>query len=169
MRVLILTVLTIIFSFIILSIPSQGNPDYNTPQCNYCHNKLSVDVYENERDECGNCHNMQPATHNPLTCDNCHGVDNQVAYHTTHANVTCQTCHGINGEGKPSQPINDCAGCHSSQVHDIHTQCIDCHEPSIKSRTAPTTESLRPKKDYSKYTLYFMLKTLYKIINGGIT
>ncbi len=137
-------------------------------ECIYCHQKLSI-LFEDEDTQCTGCHVVitNPSEHNNNICNNCHTIINQTTFHTTHKPVVCSTCHGLNGEGKPVQAFTDCTGCHTSQVHDIHTNCVTCHGTSVQGKQVPI-KTLVNQTDYSKYTLYSILQSIYQSLIGGI-
>jgi hypothetical protein len=137
-----------LFILLLLTVAS-GRPDYNTPECNYCHDKFNVNVYEDERDECGSCHSMQPTTHEPKTCPVCHKVKDDVTYHITHTNISCESCHV--GATKP--PTTSCISCHPKPIHEIHNQCSDCH-----STVSQKTNS----KQFEKFTLLNLFQTILR-------
>ena len=160
------------------------------PVCtNGCHTERGISFGVSGAEWCGSCHlyvskgkidiATMEGSHNKNICKLCHTVQDTNEYHTLHANVTaaveganyCNRCHGETGQGLPLSKFNDCAGCHSGKVHDIHEDnidliCLNCHgvapsKPSQTSIESPTEQIYATVVDYKKYTILELIKSLF--------
>jgi len=173
------TLLPFLLLTIFISFTAQANPERTTFCNSGCHEKVSMEKYSDENDECGSCHQYISAgkinipalesTHNPNTCKLCHSINNNKdEYHTLHGNVTCNTCHGTGKQLPAGTVLNACVSCHGVKVHDLHEgrDCQTCHG-AIQLKTPqdsnkPGTSNVHARViDYQKYTLYELLKRLF--------
>jgi hypothetical protein len=155
--ILYLPLILLLLTLLIWS--ANGLPEKATP-CIYCHDKLGVG-FADEIDECGGCHDMNPPTHNPRTCDNCHKITDTNSYHQVH-NISCTTCHA-DGRKPEGSTLSACASCHKP-IHEIHTQCIDCHGEAIYPKQIPKNFT---GKSLTNYTITSFLYSIYQLLNNG--
>lgn len=172
--------LILIFTFMI--IPAQSDiPDHKQVFCFDCHTDGKYYYEEVDNDDCGGCHKYVDASnklnlnrleenHNPNTCKVCHRVENEKVFHALHENVpgSCTKCHGSYGNAIPDRSINECVGCHGSQVHIIHQDnltgiCSNCHGSrpgsnpksiSSLSKNELTAGIYAKVVNYKQFTLY---------------
>jgi len=180
------SLIIILISFII-SVHAEEN--MMIPVCtNGCHTERDISFGVSDAEWCGSCHLYvskdkidivaMESGHNPKTCKLCHTVKTTEEYHTLHKNVTsgdeaksCTRCHGQNGQSLPASTFNDCAGCHSGKVHEIHEDnidliCLNCHgvapsKPAQTSTESPTEQIYATVVDYKRYTLLELIKSLF--------
>lgn len=180
-----ISVSLIIIIFISFILPASAEEGQMFPVCiNGCHTDRGISYGITEENWCGSCHQYVsksviniPAleeNHNPKTCNLCHNVRESSTFHTLHVNVTdsCNRCHGESGSARPTSTFNDCAGCHSGKIHDIHEEnldrtCLTCH--GVSPAKAPQNaiddsqgiNSIYAKViDYQQYTLLELIKSL---------
>jgi len=118
-------------------------------QCNYCHQKLSIQV---DDPDCESCHAVvrNQEAHQAQVCHVCHNISDPKSYHQAH-NVTCGTCHPT---GKlPPKTYSDCLSCHTS-LHNIHNNCIMCHPP--------TNSKVKAETVFKPFSLYDIILKLLK-------
>jgi DnaJ-class molecular chaperone len=167
--------LTRIFLFLLLLSFNMVIADagaHKNSACYYCHETKGYSFGE-ESDTCGDCHMygrdkaLLEEGHNPKICKTCHNGDH-TEYHTLHKNVTCGTCHGT-GRQLPEETTSiSCASCHGGKIHELHSNCPDCHGPvydiNSKNLNKPSVSSTKYVKEinYQKYSILEIIKRLFK-------
>lgn len=147
-------IILMLIGFVLMSVPlSSASED----GCMFCHSGIDEFMLDSQT-TCGDCHNVNDASHAANGCPSCHGITNKDTYHKLHTNTSCENCH-INLKVPQGITFNSCSSCHTKPVGEIHSFTSNTMQPLVTV--------IKPNKSWEKYTIYSVLKVIleqYKVI-----